>query len=161
MPIMTEKYAELFCDLQIEALLVPLSYNLILLLCCGTYGYLTRKLPENFNESWYIFVSVSTTIFIWLVFIPTYFTTFYAHHQVALLAVGLILNAYVTLLCLFIPKLYAIFYLDETSQKVGHTQTSGIIVTSIAPCTVSSTRNRHKIKILKTKVTPITLNQSE
>jgi hypothetical protein len=126
MPIPTEKYAELFCQLPLEGLLIPLSYNLLLILCCGTYGYLTRKLPENFNESWYIFVSVSTTSFIWVIFLPTYFTTFYAHHQMALLALSLILNAYVTLLCLFVPKIYAIVFLAEDQQNII-SKTSSIV----------------------------------
>ena len=80
-------------------------------------GFLTRRLPENFNESWYIFVSVSTTTFLWMVFLPTYFTTFYAHYQVALLATSLILNASITLLCLYVPKIYAIYFIDEEQLK--------------------------------------------
>ena len=49
----------------------------------------------------------------WTVFLPTYFTTFYAYHQAALLAFCLLLNASITLLCLYIPKLYAIYFVDE------------------------------------------------
>ena len=94
-----------------------LGGNLILLLLCACFGFLTRKLPENFNEAWYIFVSVSSTAFLWLVFLPTYFTTFYAVHQAALLATCLILNATITLCCLFLPKIYSIFYMDESNMK--------------------------------------------
>ena len=59
------------------------------------------------------FISVSTTTFMWMVFLPTYFTTFYAYHQAALLAFCLLLNASITLLCLYIPKIYAIYFIDE------------------------------------------------
>ena len=65
----------------------------------------------------YIFVSVATTMFMWLVFLPTYFTTFYAYHQVVLLATCLFLNAIITLLCLFIPKIYAIYYVEDDKLK--------------------------------------------
>ena len=113
MKVPTEKHVELFCSLPLEGFLAPLSYNLLLILLCAIYGFLTRKLPENFNESWHIFVSVCTTMFLWVVFLPTYFTTFYAYHQAALLAFCLLLNASITLLCLYVPKIYAIFYVSE------------------------------------------------
>ena len=83
MPVPTERFVELFCNLPLVALLPPLSLNILLVCACAVYGFLTRKLPENFNESWYIFVSVATTLFLWLVFLPTYFTAFYASHQVS------------------------------------------------------------------------------
>ncbi len=116
MKVPTERHVELFCDLPLEGFLAPLSYNLALILLCAIYGFLTRNLPENFNESWYIFVSVATTTFLWTVFLPTYFTTFYAYHQAALLAFCLILNASITLLCLYVPKIYAIYFVEEDSM---------------------------------------------
>ncbi len=113
MKVPTVEHVELFCDLPIEAFLTPLSYNVALILLCAIFGFLTRKLPENFNESWYIFVSVSTTTFLWVAFLPTYYTTFYAYNQAALLAFCLFLNASITLLCLFIPKIYALYFVNE------------------------------------------------
>ena len=52
MQVVSEKHVELFCDLALEGFLAPLCYNMLLIILCGVYGYLTRKLPENFNESW-------------------------------------------------------------------------------------------------------------
>ncbi len=43
---------------------------------------------------------------------------FYAYHKVALLSLALILNALVTILCLFVPKIYVIFFVDEHDIKV-------------------------------------------
>ncbi len=120
--VATTKHVELFCDLPLEEFLVPLTYNLALIVLCAVYGFLTRKLPENFNESWYIFVSVSKTTFLWTVFIPTYFTTFYAYHQASLLAFCLLLNATITLLCLFMPKIYAIYFVNEDDLQYYSTQ---------------------------------------
>ena len=120
MPIASEKYVELFCNLPLEALLASLSLNLLLIVLCAAYGFLTRKLPENFNESWYIFVSVSTTTFLWMVFLPTYFSTFRAYHQAALLAFCLIMNASVTHLCLYIPKLYALYFVDKSKLHLDN-----------------------------------------
>ena len=47
-----EKHVELFCEFPLVGLLAPLSYNLLLILLCAVNGFLTRRLPENFNESW-------------------------------------------------------------------------------------------------------------
>ena len=58
-----------------------------------------------------------TTTFTWIVFIPTYFMTFYAYHKSILLATCLILNAPITLLLLFIPKIYAVYFVNESKIK--------------------------------------------
>ena len=117
MPIDTKPYLELYCKLQLRALLIPLVYNLVIILLCAVHGFLTRSLPENFNESKYIFVSVITTTFLWVVFIPTYFTTFYAYQKSILLPTCLILNATITLLLLFCPKIYAVYFVSESKIK--------------------------------------------
>ena len=130
MPVLTENYAELLCTLPPEVLVALLGYNLVLLITCAMFGFLARKLPENFNESWFIFVSLATTSFIWVVFLPTYFTTFYAYHKAALLATCLVLNGFITLLCLFVPKLYAVKYVDEGKMKfVTNTATISTVAT--------------------------------
>ena len=118
MPVRTEEFVELVCHMTSETILIPLSYNLMILLLCAVYGFLTRKLPDNFNESWYIFISVTTTLFVWIAFLPTYFMAFYAYHKAALLALALVLNAAVTALCLYAPKIYAVYFIDDAKIKV-------------------------------------------
>ena len=120
MPIATEKYVELHCQQDQLGLLLPLSYNLLLIFACSIFAFMTRKLPGNFNESWYIFLSVCTTLFIWVAFLPTYYVTFYAYHKAALLAFAMILNGVVTVVCFFVPKIYAVFYVDEKDIKVAN-----------------------------------------
>ena len=118
MPVATTKHVELSCRLPPINLLSPLCYNILLLFLCAIFGFLTRKLPDNFNESWYIFISVTTTLFVWIAFLPTYFMAFYAYHKSALLGLALILNGGVTILCLFAPKMYAVYFVDEKGIKV-------------------------------------------
>ena len=129
MRIPTIREVELYCDLQLKTFVPPVSYNFLLIVCCACCGFLTRKLPENYNESWYIFVSVSTTLFMWLVFLPTYFTTYYAMHQIVILASCLVLNASVTMVCFFLPKMYAVHF---CSNKNMHIRPAGVSPT-IAP----------------------------
>lgn len=133
MQVATEKYVEVLCSLPLSGLLPPLCLNLLFILTCAAYGFLTRKLPENFNESWYIFVSVATTTFLWLVFLPAYFTAFYAVHQIALLVSCLIINATITLLCLYFPKIYCIYFINENDIQFQTAGTVGSI--HVAPAT--------------------------
>ena len=131
MPVLIEKYSELSCTLPPGALVSLLALNLPLLILCAIFGFLTRKLPENFNESWFIFVSVMTTSFIWILFLPTYFTTFYAYHKTLLLAACLLLNGYITLICLFLPKFYALKFVDDSKMKFAtNTSTNAVETTT-------------------------------
>ena len=136
-PIVLEKYTEIYCQQSLAGFLIPLSYNILIVSVCAVFGYLTRKLPENFNESWHIFLMVTTTLFMWSVLLPTYFTTFYAYFQGLLLALCLLLNVCITLGCLFIPRVYAVFYVSidkmtfinmATSTSVSVTGTSSMSV---------------------------------
>ena len=117
MPSEFVKYVELYCYKSTLWFLIPLIYNILLMLVCAAIGFLTRKLPQNFNESWFIFVSVSTTLFAWIVFIPAYFTSYYAYLQSAILGFCLVLNSLVTLAGHFGPIIYAVNFVPEEKIK--------------------------------------------
>ena len=137
MPMMTEKYVELYCDTPLLGFLIPLSYNLVLILSCTALGYRTRALPDNFNDSKYIFLCSCATVFLWLVLLPTYFAVFYAQHKVILLCLALLLNGGVILLTLFLPKLYAVIWLEEEAQHISNKAGAGG-VSGIGPASVSA-----------------------
>ena len=109
MPSRTEKFVELFCFLPKAGLLSSLCYNLILVLFCTFYAFKTRKLPDNYKETRYIAYCVDTTLLIWVTFLPTYFTTSRADAKLTILAASLLLNASVTVICLFIPRIYSLY----------------------------------------------------
>jgi 4-amino-4-deoxy-L-arabinose transferase-like glycosyltransferase len=113
-----DKYVELYCHKSTVWFLIPLVYNILLMLVCAVIGFITRKLPDNFNESWFIFVSVSTTLFAWVVFIPAYFTSSHVYLQPAILGFCLILICFVTLGCQFGPIIYVIIFLPADKTKV-------------------------------------------
>ncbi|CAH1779070.1 unnamed protein product [Owenia fusiformis] len=141
MVVPTEKYVELFCNLPLDGFIPPLAYNLVLILLSAIYGFKTRRLPDNFNESKYIFLCVCATLFLWIAFISTYFATFHAYHKVILLSIALIMNATVLMLCLFAPKVYAIYYVDEeklilasnSATEPGTSSANGQSINAIAP----------------------------
>ena len=146
MPVITEKYVEMLCALPISSLIPPLSYNMLLILCCSVYAFKARSLPANFNESKYIFLSVCTTIFLWLAFIPTFFTAFYADQKTLLLACILLLNSSVILLCLYIPKIYAIYLVDEDTMNLA---TTGTTVTSNPKQRFATFSNENMAKVVQ------------
>ena len=108
MPVPTEKYIELRCDQIAIGFCLPLGFNIAINLACTLLGFICRKVPDNFNESWFIFVAVATTLMAWLVLIPAYVMAFYAAHQAALMALGLLINVYITLGGIYVPRVYAL-----------------------------------------------------
>ena len=119
MPVQTEKYVELKCSQDLVPFLLPLSYNVVFILVCAVLGYTSRKLPENFNESGFIFISVATTLFAWVVLLPTYFTASHSHDQAAILGLCLLLNAFITIGFLFGPKVYALYFVNQDSLTMA------------------------------------------
>ncbi|GFO22662.1 metabotropic glutamate receptor [Plakobranchus ocellatus] len=116
-PTRSEKRVELSCDMTLPGLTSFLAYNLVLVLLCSVFAFKTRKLPDNFNESNFICMCVSTTLVIWLAFVPTYFASKRGHVRVLLLSLALLLNHSVALVFLFAPKIYAAaFVADENFQ---------------------------------------------
>lgn len=118
MPIVTEPQVELYCVVPDVTLFVCTSFNLILVLACSVLAFLARGLPDNFNESWYIFLCVCTTIFVWVAFFTTYFSAYYMYYKAALLAAALILNGCVVMLAMFAPKIYALIYVADKDIKI-------------------------------------------
>ena len=135
MPFPQEPYVEITCSVDLESFIPPLIFNMVPIMTCAVLGYLTKALPENFNDSRCIFLSTSTTLFMWIVFLPTYFTTFYSHNKAALLSVCLLLNSYITMLGLFAPKVYAVFFVKE-GQLAIHTMGT---TSTVKPIVVTST----------------------
>lgn len=97
---------------------MQLSYNVLLVILCTFYAVRTRRLPDNFNESRFISFCAYTTVIMWMAFIPTYFASATSKQQVIILSTALLINASVMLLCLFVPKLYALYFVEASNQGV-------------------------------------------
>ena len=117
MPDVQRKYVILYCHTNITSLLLPLGYNILLLMCCTVLGFLTRKLPENYNESLYIFFSSATTIIVWFAFLPTFFLTHDATYRQLLLPAAALLNVYTMLTGLLFPRIYVVIKANQRAKK--------------------------------------------
>ncbi|KAH9514731.1 Metabotropic glutamate receptor 2 [Bulinus truncatus] len=124
-PVPTEKYVELSCDMTVPGLVSFLTYNLFLVTLCSVFAFKTRKLPDNFNESRFISMCVSTTLIIWLAFITTYFTASRDFVRVTVLSFTLLLNHTVAVVFLYAPKIYAAVYLPPEDLVTTRLQYGG------------------------------------
>ena len=110
---------------------VSLGYNFLLLMATLYFAFRTRKIPQNFNETKFINLTMYTLCVLWLAFIPTYYATanLGTIYQTGSLVLAIILNATVTLCILFVPKVYFIFARKETehfTQSSNYTTTKRI-----------------------------------
>ncbi|XP_020294565.1 metabotropic glutamate receptor 2-like [Pseudomyrmex gracilis] len=98
--------------------MIAFAYPTILIIVCTIYAVLTRKIPESFNESKHIGLTMYTTCVIWCAFVPLYYGT---GNNVALritsMSVTISLSASVTVVCLFSPKLYIILIRPERNVR--------------------------------------------
>lgn len=107
---------ETLCSHGKASLAIPVTYNLVLMVACLVLAFVTRKIPSNFKETWHIFLSVSMTVFVYLAFIPTYFMTNTSLRRV-MFAFSLIVNTTVNVVCIFAPRIYALFFVKESPLK--------------------------------------------
>ncbi len=109
---------ELICIFPMAPFILSLAYNGVFLLLCVFFAFKTRKLPDNYNESKFISFCVYCTIVIWLAFIPAYFAVSDNSLQVMLISFSILITSSVILLCIFIPKVYALYFVDKGDLHV-------------------------------------------
>jgi 7 transmembrane sweet-taste receptor of 3 GCPR len=105
---------------------------MILMIGCAVLGFLARHLPENFNDSQFIFISVSTTLFVWILFIPAYFTAYYAYLRSVIIGFCLVSNIGVTLGCQFIRIVYAVLFVPTDKIQFSASLDNRVTVMSIS-----------------------------
>ncbi len=108
--------ARLECSNSALSILMPIGYNMLLVVLCTLYAVKTRNLPENFNEAKFIGFSMYTTCVIWIAFIPLYFGSDF---KVITICLSTSFSASVILVFLFIPKVYMILFKPEKNQRAA------------------------------------------
>ena len=100
-------HSEIFCAFG-RGFVASCSLNLALIAACCLVAFLARKVPHNYNETRFIAVSVYTTLVLVVAAVPVYTTSAKALPKMATICVAVTLNAYVSLVCLYLSKLVAI-----------------------------------------------------
>ena len=146
---------ELTCNKNRYELAVSLTYNVLLIIVCSIHAFLTRHVPKNFNESRFIGFSIYTTLVIWLFFIPAYIMVPFSNLKVVIVAAALVINATVTLIFLFVVKLYALLYVPFLNIDVPHKPTEKSwppdAATSWAPGSRRSGRRKSRVHAISSR----------
>ena len=124
-PLPRRQYLEVNCIFGYSSL-VPLIYDLVIVIACCYYAFRARKVPSNFNESKFIAVSVYTTLIVTLGSLPVLRKADIVEEKIATLTVFLLLNTYLALVCLYLPKFYAIRYKDDASWNIWKSEHTGL-----------------------------------
>ncbi|XP_033632578.1 metabotropic glutamate receptor-like [Asterias rubens] len=126
-------YVEAYCAFG-YGFLVSSTYNLVLILACCYYAFKARRVPSNFNESKFIAISVYSTLVFGMAAVPVYITAMYTLQKVATFCIAILLNSFLTLCCVYMPKLHAIILEKDVELCEWRVNT----ITMAEPSTVAS-----------------------
>ncbi|EDV24999.1 Metabotropic glutamate receptor 3 [Trichoplax sp. H2] len=98
----------LICNESVVGMVITLGADSCLIIVCTVFAFLTRHLPENFNEAKFINFSMFAVMIVWLAFIPAYFTSD-PRLRPLIIPIADYISVTVTILFLFVPKLLRIF----------------------------------------------------
>ena len=130
-------YIEIYCDFS-TSFVIGTAYNFVIILACCALAFHARKVPSNYNESKFIGISVYSTMVVTMAAVPVYTTAVFVLQKVATLCMVLLLNAYLTLVCVYIPKLYAIRFVpddlnvDMTARTLGTEVVNAVSIPRVA-----------------------------
>ena len=108
---------DLVCDVPTSGLISFLVYNLLLVFVCAILAFKTRHLPDNFNESLFIAMCVTSTLILWGCFIIVYTLSPLKSTRITSMAIALLCNHSVALIFLFLSRVYAVLF---GQSNTGH-----------------------------------------
>ena len=101
---------ELACEVPTGGLISFLAYNLPLVFICTILAFKTRHLPDNFNESLFIAMCVTSTLILSNCFIIVYTLSPLKSTRITSMALALLCNHSVALIFLFLSRVYAVLF---------------------------------------------------
>ena len=127
-------YLEIYCQFS-YGFLATCVYNTIVIIACCYFAFRARQVPSNYNESKFIAISVYSTVIVCLAAVPVYSTAIDVAQKILTLIVALLFNTYLTLACLYLPKIYAIHFAGEEAQQTWRTQFESSAAANERPAT--------------------------
>ena len=115
----SERLVELHCHMPITGIILPLLFNLFMVVLCCYFGISVFRLRDNFYEGRCICIFAVLTWVLWLCFMPTYFSAKYQRNKVISLEICLLFNATFVLCIVFLPRLYAVYFVKEEDMHLA------------------------------------------
>jgi metabotropic glutamate receptor 2/3 len=97
------------CYLTAPVFIAYLTYNVVLMLLCTVYAFITRQCPKNFNEAMHIGVTMYLSCVVWVVFLASFLNVNDSISRVYWICGASVVIGWITLLGLFTPKVYQVF----------------------------------------------------
>lgn len=113
----------LVCNTTSLGVIAPLGFDFFLIAMCTLYAVKTRNVPENFNEAKFIGFTMYTTCVIWLAFVPIYFGS---DTKGITMCLCVSLSAIVTLVLLYLPKIYIMVFRPEKNNRSAFTTAKSV-----------------------------------
>ena len=107
------------------------AYNIGLVITCTYQAFLTRKLPENYNEAKFISFTMLTTCIVVIIFIPTYIGTS-GVYRTTITCFVFIIAGFASLACMFVPKVYIVLWRPEKNIPM-QPRSSSVRLGTISP----------------------------
>ena len=96
----------------IPFLVILVAYVSTTIIAATILGVISYKFPRNFNEAKHVTFCTLSLLLTWIGFIPSYLATVSLHIviQNAVIAIAIVMSAFIVLLSLYGPKIYIILF---------------------------------------------------